>query len=238
MTGGGLSVPLRGPAGSEAPRPAHTGAPHTDVATNRAARKWTRREQAARVLWALATPLFRLSPRPLWGWRRALLRAFGATVGPGVHVYPTARITMPWNLTLGANAAVGDRAILYALGPIRLGARATVSQYAHLCAGSHDWRAPAMPLTKPPIAIGADAWICADAFVGPGVTLGAGTILGARAVAMKDTPPGAILAGNPARQIGTRQLGTGAQAAAAPSARDTRAAPGVSAPARQPTPGP
>ena len=79
-----------------------------------------------------------------------------------------------------------------------------MSQYAHLCAGSHDWRDPARPLTKPPIAVGADAWICADAFVGPGLTVGAGAILGARAVLMKDCPPQAILAGNPARQIAMR----------------------------------
>lgn len=156
------------------------------------------------MLWALAAPLFRLSPRPLWGWRRALLRAFGARVGRDVHVYPTARITIPWNLTLGESCAVGDRAILYALGPITLGPRAAVSQYAHLCAGSHDWRDPAMPLTKPPIVIGADVWVCADVFVGPGVTVGDGAILGARAVVVRDVAPRAIAAGNPARAVGRR----------------------------------
>lgn len=175
-----------------------------DVSANRSARKWTRREQAGRVLWALTVPLFRLSPRPFWGWRRAILRAFGAKVGRNVHVYPTARITIPWNLTLGEGCAVGDRAIIYALGPISLGPRATVSQYAHLCAGSHDWRDPAMPLTRPLIAIGADVWVCADVFVGPGVTVGDGAILGARAVVVRDVGPRTIVAGNPASVVGTR----------------------------------
>ena len=45
-----------------------------DVTTNRAAQKWTAGEQVKRVLWALVTPLFRFSPRVLWGWRRMLLR--------------------------------------------------------------------------------------------------------------------------------------------------------------------
>ncbi|ROT99101.1 acetyltransferase [Histidinibacterium lentulum] len=175
-----------------------------DVTANRASQKWTRREQGGRVLWALAAPLFRLSPRPLWGLRRSMLRAFGATVGRDVHVYPTARITIPWNLTLGDGCAVGNHAILYALGPITLGPRATVSQYAHICAGSHDWRDPAMPLTKPPIAIGADVWVCADVFVGPGVAVGEGAILGARAVVVGDVAPRAIVVGNPARAVGTR----------------------------------
>jgi len=172
-----------------------------DVASNRNERKWSRREQVARFLWGLALPLFVLSPRPFWGWRRFLLRLFGASIGPEVHVYPSARITMPWNLEIGASAAVGDRAILYALGPITIGARATVSQGAHLCAGTHDISDPTRPLLKPPITIGSDAWVCADAFVGPGVTVGDGAIVGARTVAMKDVPAQTIVAGNPARQI-------------------------------------
>lgn len=172
-----------------------------DVAANRGARKYGLRAQAARVLWGLAWPLFALSPRPLWGWRRMLLRAFGARIGAEVHIYPTARITMPWNLEIGAEAAVGDCAILYALGLITIGARATVSQGAHLCAGSHDIARPDRPLIKPPIEIGANAWIAADAFVGPGVTIGRDAIVGARAVAMKDIAPGHLVVGNPAKTI-------------------------------------
>lgn len=179
--------------------------PTLDVDANRSARKWSRREQIGRMLWGLATPLFGLSPRPLWGWRRMLLRAFGATVGKGVHVYPTARITIPWNLTLGAGCAVGDHAILYALGPITIGARATVSQGAHLCAGTHDLSQPARPLVKSPIVIGSDAWVAADAFVGPSVTVGDGAVVGARAVVMKHVEPGHVVVGNPAKTI--RRLG-------------------------------
>ena len=175
-----------------------------DIEANRKAVKWTRREQALRGLFALAQPAFRLSPRPFWGWRRWMLRRFGATVGRDVHVFPTVRITMPWNLTLGDGCAIGDRAILYALGLITIGPRATVSQQAHLCAGSHDWRSPEMTLTKPPIAIGAETWICADAFVGPGVTIGARTIVGARSVVMSDVGDNVIVAGNPARLLKRR----------------------------------
>lgn len=179
----------------------------TDIESNRAARKWSQREQAMRIAWALAWPLFRLSPRVLWGWRRMLLRLFGAKVGRDAHVYPTVRITIPWNIEIGDQAAVGDHAILYALGPIRIGARATVSQYAHLCAGTHDWRDPAMPLVKTPLVVEDDAWVCADAFVGPGVTIAAGAIVGARAVTMKDVAAGSIVGGNPAQVISRRDGG-------------------------------
>lgn len=168
-----------------------------DVTANRRRRSWSRSEMVGRLAWALCQPFFRFSPRPLWGWRAWLLRCFGARIGRQVHIHPTVRITIPWHLRIDDQAAVGDCVILYALGPIHIGERATVSQHAHLCAGTHDWRDPARPLVRSHIQIGADAWVCADAFVGPHVRIGEGAILGARAVATKDLPAGQIGIGNP-----------------------------------------
>lgn len=135
-----------------------------------------------------------------------LQRALGARIGAEVHIYPSARITMPWNLKIGEMAAVGDHAILYALGPISIGPRATVSQYAHLCAGTHDISRADRPLLKLPISICADAWVATEAFVGPGVSIGARAIVGARAVVTKDIASDHVVAGNPARTI--RKLDT------------------------------
>jgi len=183
---------------------------HLDIDANRAAVKYTRREQVLRVLWAcLGRPLFRCSPRPCFGWRRLVLRAFGARVGRQVHVYPTTVVYFPWHLEVGDWSAIGEDALVYNLGPIRLGQRVTVSHRAHLCAGTHDFRDPAMPLLKPPIAVQDQAWICAGAFVGPGVTVGEGAVVGACAVVVKDVPPWTIVAGNPAREIGKRDMATG-----------------------------
>lgn len=179
--------------------------PQLDISANRKARKWTRSELLRRAAWdVLSRPLFAWTPRQLWGWRRFLLRLFGAGVGQDVHIHPSVRITIPWNLRIGDDSAIGDGAILYALGTITIGARVTVSQGAHLCAGTHDWRGGAMALEKPPITVGDEAWICADAFVGPNVTIGQRSIVGARAVAMRDIPDHAIAAGNPAKVVSWR----------------------------------
>lgn len=176
-----------------------------DIAANRRSRKWTRTELLRRALWdCLSLPLFAWTPRPFWAWRRFVLRTFGAQIGREVQVYPTAKITIPWNLKIGDFSAVGDGAILYALGPITLGENVTISQHAHLCAGSHDYTDPAMPLIKPSINIGDDVWICADAFVGPGVAIGARSIIAARGVVVRDVLCGTIVAGNPARPIKQR----------------------------------
>lgn len=177
-----------------------------DIGQNRSARKYTRTEMALRVLWMAGKYLVRWSPRPAFGWRRFVLRAFGATIGPNVHVYSSTRVYMPWNLTVGAWAAIGEDVLVYNLGPVTIGERATVSHQAHLCAGTHDYRKADLPLLKPPVTIGAQAWICADAFVGPGVTVGEGAIVGARAVAVRDVDPWTIVSGNPAQPVKERRL--------------------------------
>lgn len=172
-----------------------------DIASNRNASKYSRSALLGRVLWAICQPLFRYSPRLLYGWRAVLLRAFGAKIGKHVHIYPSVKIAIPWNLEIGDYSAVGDSARLYNLGPLKIGQRVTISQYAHLCGGSHDYDSPTMDLIKAPIVIDDDAWVCADAFVGPGVTIGKRAIVGARAVVTKSVEPFSIWAGNPARLI-------------------------------------
>jgi putative colanic acid biosynthesis acetyltransferase WcaF len=180
--------------------------PAVDVAANRSAKKYSRAENAARVAWAVARPLFRFSPRPLFGWRRAMLRALGAKLAAGAHLYADVEVYFPWNLEMGEGAAVGEGARLYNLGPLRIGARATIPRGAHLCGGTHDLEKPDLPLVKAPIVVEEDAWIGADAFIGPGVTVGRGAVVGARAVVVQDVPPWTIVAGNPARKIGKREL--------------------------------
>lgn len=178
-----------------------------DISSNRTARKYTAGELVRRVLWMiLGKPLFRFSPRPFFGWRRMVLRWFGATVGKGVHTYPSTVVYFPWNLTVGDWSAIGENALVYNLGPVTIGAQVTISQNAHLCAGTHDHTDPTMPLLKPPITVHDQAWICADAFVGPDVTVGAGAVVAARAVAVKDVDAWTIVGGNPAQPLKTRHL--------------------------------
>jgi putative colanic acid biosynthesis acetyltransferase WcaF len=177
----------------------------TDIAANRQAVKYSPAENLARVAWALSTPLFRFSPRPFFGWRASLLRLFGARLGRNVHVYASARITMPWNLEVGDWSSIGEDVLIYDLGRVSIGSRVTISHRVQLCAGSHDYRRAEMPLLKPPIRIGDEAWICASAFIGPGVSVGEGAVVGACAVAVRDVPDWSVVAGNPARVIGSRE---------------------------------
>lgn len=161
----------------------------------------------ARVLWdATWLCLFRPSPRPLHAWRRSLLRLFGAKIGKGVHLCPSCRITMPWKLIMGDYSCLGDSAICYNVGGVRIGAHATVSQYSHLCSSSHDYEHANMPQIFGRVAVEDQSWVCADAFIGPGVTVGQGAVVGARASVFKDVDPWTVVGGNPARFIKKRTL--------------------------------
>lgn len=175
-----------------------------DVSANRNAQKWTTSELVGRFFWELASVLFRFSPRPLWNWRNMLLRIFGAKIGKHVHIHPSVSVAIPWHLEIGDNVGIGDRVRLYDLGKIVIGSSSTISQEAHLCAGTHDHRHAAFPLLKSPITVGKGVWICADAYVGPGTSIGDHAIVGARAVVVKSVPPKAVVAGNPAKVIGWR----------------------------------
>ncbi len=177
-----------------------------DIEANRAAVKYPLSVQCKRVAWALGRLVFRLIPRPFQTPRRLLLRVFGARVGRHTRISNSAVIYFPWNLEIGDWSAIGDRAIIYNLGKITIGKQATVSQYAHLCAGTHDFRNPAMPLLTPPVSIGDQVWICADAFVGPNVSVGEGAVVGARAVVCRDVAPWSVVAGNPAAVVGKRNV--------------------------------
>lgn len=177
---------------------------HPAIDENRAAVKYTWGEQVRRVLWSLGGLLFRCSPRPCFGFRRWLLRVFGASVGRHVHVYPSTQIYFPWNLEIGEWSSIGEWALIYNLGKVTIGMRTTLSQRVHVCAGTHDYQTAAMVLVKPPVRVGDAVWICADAFIGPGVVIGEGAVVGARSVVVKDVPAWMVVAGNPARVIKPR----------------------------------
>jgi acetyltransferase-like isoleucine patch superfamily enzyme len=52
-----------------------------------------------------------------------------------------------------------------------------------------------------PIRIARNVWIGFEACVLPGVRIGEGAVVGARSVVTEDVPPGAVVAGNPARVV-------------------------------------
>ena len=155
------------------------------------------------IVWLL---LYRPSPKLLHGWRRCLLRAFGARIGKKVHPLQSVRIWCPWNLEMGDHSCLGPWVDCYCVARVHIGAHATVSQYSYLCTASHDISSASMRLVAKPIFIGDGAWITADVFIGPGVTVGEGAVVAARSTVLRDVDPWTVVAGNPATIIKRRKI--------------------------------
>lgn len=177
-----------------------------NIGACRRARPYSTKEYIGRFLWSICSPFFSFSPRSWFKWRAYILRLFGAKIGKNVHIYPSAKIYIPWNLIMGNDSSIGEWALIYNLGLIKIGSQATISHRAHLCAGTHNYSDPNLPLVRSKIEIGSQAWICADAFVGPGVSVGRGAIVGGASVVMRDVDQWHIVSGNPAVYRKTRHL--------------------------------
>ncbi|MBL8760007.1 MAG: colanic acid biosynthesis acetyltransferase WcaF [Phycisphaerae bacterium] len=158
-------------------------------------------------LWKLlGRRLFSMSYHNWYGYRRRILRAFGATVPGTTNLRPTVALDRPWNLRCGEFVLVGDYALILARCPITIGDRAVVSQRTSLLTEARDHtRSGASPVHRP-ITIGSDAWIATDSLVLPGVTIGAGAVIGARSMVDADVPAWTIAAGDPARPLKKREF--------------------------------
>lgn len=166
------------------------------------------KNKLGRLLWSIVyhmlfNPFFLM---PFYRWRNFLLRLFGARIGHGSKIHTSVRIWAPWNLITGVNTGIGPYVICYNPGKIILGNKVSISQYAHLCAASHDFTKIEHSLTTEPIIIEDQVWVATEAFIGPGVTIGQGAIVGARACVFKDVESWAVVGGNPAKFIKKREI--------------------------------
>lgn len=165
-------------------------------------RNYTGSELILRLVWGLVQPVFfRFSPRLLYGWRNFVLRIMGAKIGKQVKIYPSARIMYPWLLKVGDNTIISWEVKVYNLAYSEIGSNTIISQYSHLCGGTHDYRSVNFDLIRTGFKIGSHVWVAADAFVGPGVEVQDYAVIGARAVVVKNVDKNTLVGGNPAQII-------------------------------------
>ena len=168
-----------------------------------------RRHQLIRMLWSFTWSLgARWLPRSVGsGWKRFLLRSFGAKIAPTAVVYSSAKVYFPANLNMGDYACLASDVDCYNVAPIHIGKYATISQGAMLCTASHDVDSPNHELTTAPIFIGNNVWIGTRAFVSMGVSIEDNAVVGATASVYKNVGNSEIVGGNPAKFIRIRELG-------------------------------
>jgi acetyltransferase-like isoleucine patch superfamily enzyme len=100
--------------------------------------------------------------------------------------------------------------VIVAVSGIEIGRAVITAGGCYLSGGCYPIDDPSRPVmdndvhSKGPIRIGDGAWIGTCAIILDGITVGHGAVVGAGAVVTKDVPDWAIVAGVPARQVGTR----------------------------------
>jgi putative colanic acid biosynthesis acetyltransferase WcaF len=154
--------------------------------------------------WLVQSTIFGCSPQFLYGWRRFVLRLFGAKIGVGVIIRPSARVTYPWKLSIGDYSWIGDNVELYTLSNIIIEDNVVISQRSYLCTGSHNYRVKTFDIYAKPITVKSCAWVASDVFIHPGVVIGKAAVVGARSTVVQDLPDGMIASGSPAKVVRSR----------------------------------
>lgn len=149
--------------------------------------------------WLIQAIAFPLSLHHLNGFRCWLLRLFGAQIGHGVVIRPTARFTYPWKVAIGDYCWVGDDVVFYSIDQIQIGSHSVISQKSYLCTAGHDFNKETFPLLPAPIKIGNGVWIATDCFIAPGVTIGSNAVIGARSSVFRNIANQQVAWGSPCK---------------------------------------
>lgn len=118
------------------------------------------------------------------------IHSYGIRFGRNYHINTGCTFDGRGGLTMGDNVLIGPNVVV-----VSSQHRWDLSNEVPMIQQGHQ---------SAPVTIGDDVWIGANAVITPGVTLATGTVVGAGAVVTASTQPYSIVAGTPARQIGSR----------------------------------
>lgn len=162
---------------------------------------------AKRFAWYFCNALvFEGSLFPQSALKVRLLRLFGAKIGKRVTIKPNVNIKFPWKLVIGDDTWIGEKVWIDNLADVHIGSNVCISQGAMLLCGNHDYGKPTFDLIVKPITIEDGAWIAARAMVSQGVTIRSHAVLSIGSITSKDLDAYTIYRGNPAVEVGKREI--------------------------------
>jgi len=140
--------------------------------------------------------------------RRAFLFFWLGSLGRGASVQLDCRFLNGRKVVLGDRTIVNFGCLLDGRKyRIVTGKDVSIGPEATILTLGHDPQSPEFADRGGEVIIGNHVWIGYRAIILPGVKIGDGAVVGAGAVVTKDVAPNSIVAGNPAREIGTRPAG-------------------------------
>lgn len=144
--------------------------------------------------------------------RSLLFNLIFKSFGPRTIVDYGCYVRYPWKVSLGRNSMLNRGCRVYATFAVKdayivIGDHVALGPDVILCGGGHDYNDITLPVTAKTISIHDYAWIGCRAIILPGVIIGKGAVVGAGSVVTKDVAPWTVVAGNPAVEIGRRNVG-------------------------------
>jgi acetyltransferase-like isoleucine patch superfamily enzyme len=142
--------------------------------------------------------------------RSALYRLAGFTgIAAKVYIFGMLDLRGPDDiysrLHVGEHSQINAPCFMELSAPVHIGERVSIGHHFVLATTDHEvgpaWQRCGDVMSKP-VVIGDGSWLGARVTVVPGVTIGQGAVVSIGAVVTRDVPPGAKVAGNPARVIG------------------------------------
>ena len=162
------------------------------------------------MIWGMINAtVFRITPPYLVIFRKSrlwMLRCFGAKIDWSASVHPKAKIEYPWNLTMGRQSSIGEKAWIYAMAPIAIGDLTCIGKEAYLITGSHNIASNKFELITKPINIGSGCWLTTGVTVLQGVNIGDYSVVAANSTVTKSVEPWTVVGGNPAKFIKKRVM--------------------------------
>ena len=128
------------------------------------------------------------------------MKSFGVSSA----IYRKVDIKSPYRITIGNNTIINKGVLLDGRCSLTIGNNVDIAQDVYIWTEQHDYNSPDYRAVGKPVVINDYVWIASRATILPGVTIGRGAVVACCSVVTKDVPPLAIVAGIPAKIIGTR----------------------------------
>lgn len=125
-------------------------------------------------------------------------------IGTRSFVFMGAHFDARGDFKLGDYSTINHGCRLDNRGGLEIGSNVSISAEVCILTADHDPQSATFAGRTRPVRVGDHVFIGTRAMILPGVTIGRGAVVAAGAVVTKDVAEFSIVAGSPARQIGTR----------------------------------
>ena len=163
-----------------------------------------------KLLRQYATGFFYLMLKLLSGFpsmhvRNFFLRhVYGMDIAKGAVMMGNFRLRRPSRIQIGKGTVVGERVELDGRASLFIGNHVNISSEVMIYTLQHDYKLPGFENAGAPVIVEDYVWLSTRSILLPGIRIGKGAIVAAGSVVTKDVPAFAVVAGIPAKQIGTR----------------------------------